>query len=314
MSVAGDVSGFGIGLVGLVGNRNAGNVTGSLSIGGTYSGGSGLQIGTSGGAGTADGTVSVGGGISDVSFVLVGGGGGDPNATGDSIGHLDVLAGGAQGNGTSNFSIGTASGPGNATATATVTGGIAGFQDVTVGRTFTGTSGNATGTLTLIDGGLQATDLRVGVSDGSGSATGVLDLNDNLATIVDTILLSDGSTLMLGIDGFLRGLDYGAIDTGLALLDGILEIDFSFSPVAGVFDLIVSGSSNGITGDFDTVSILGLDPGTLVSHGIVVDGGVERYRLQIGDGTPVGVPAPGGLALIAPGLVFFMMLRRRKVA
>jgi hypothetical protein len=119
---------------------------------------------------------------------------------------------------------------------------------------------------------------------------------------------------MLGIDGFLRGLDYGAIDTGLALLDGILEIDFSFSPVAGVFDLIVSGASNGITGDFDMVSILGLDPGTLVSHGIVVDGGVERYRLQIGDGTPVGVPAPGGLALIAPGLVFFMMLRRRKLA
>ena len=103
-------------------------IIGDLTIGGTYSGGNGLQIATAGGAGIATGSAQVGVGVSDVSFVSVGGGGGDPDATGSSVGQLAILAGGAQGTGGSfsNFSVGTTNGPATSLGTAVVQGGIVG--------------------------------------------------------------------------------------------------------------------------------------------------------------------------------------------
>ena len=307
--VAGDVSGFLIGLVGSTGLRSSGNATGDLTIGGTYSGGSGLQIATAGGAGIATGSAQVGAGVSDVSFVSVGGGGGDPNATGSSTGQLAILAGGAQGTGGSfsNFSVGTTNGPATSQGSATVQGGISGFQQVNVGVTFDGTAGSATGLLTLVDGGIQTGVLEAGSSNGTGTAQGTLDIGSNLVTVADSMLLGGGATIELDIDGFLRGIDYGAFDVGSAVLDGALEVMFSFTPSSGIFDLIVSEALNGIVGDFGSVSVLGLEPGTAYSAGIVTDqvGGmdVEIYRLTVGSGQPMPAPAPGTLVAMLAGLI-----------
>jgi hypothetical protein len=195
--------------------------------------------------------------------------------------------------------------------TATVTGGIGGFETVAVGTTFSSlASGNATGILNLIDGNLMSSTLQVGVSTGTATAIGTVNFNDNLAVISDTMTLGDGSTIQFDIDGFLRGIDYGAVDADTAFLDGILDVLFSFTPVAGIFDLILSDSLNGILGDFNAVNIMGLAPGTLFTHGIVIDNNVEIYRLEIGSSIPV--PEPSMLLILAPGLMIIAIARRRR--
>ena len=84
-----------------------------------------------------------------------------------------------------------------------------------------------------------------------------------------------------------------------------------------VFDLIVSDSIDGITGDFGNLSILGLDPSYSVTAGTVIDdlgaGQVEIYRLQIDrDAILEQVPEPEALLLTAFGLAGFGFARRRR--
>lgn len=158
--------------------------------------------------------------------------------------------------------------------------------------------------MTLLDGGIQTGVLEVGSSNGTGLPQGTLDTGDNLVTVASAMTLGDGAALQLDIDGFLRGIDYGPFNVGDAIPDGMLEVMFSFTPSSGIFGLIVSDTPVGIAGDFDSVSVLGLDPGTVYTRGIVVDqvGGMdaEIYRLTIGSGqlgaekcnAPPGRPEP----------------------
>src|SRR5690606_14300874 len=83
---------------------------------------------------------------------------------------------------------------------------------------------------------------------------GELALENSLLSVGNVFTLGAGSTLRLDINGLLRGSQYGAIDTGLALLDGVLAIDLSDLDFAGdllVFDLLRSSDVDGIQGDFD---------------------------------------------------------------
>ena len=196
---------------------------------------------------------------------------------------------------------------------ADITGGIDEFTFISIGVVRGSNSlGIAAGDLTVTGGPVNGDFLNVGVSEGLGSATGTLALDEVLATITDTMTLGGGSTLRLAMDGTNRGTDYAAIDADLAFLAGSLEVDFTFQPVAGVFDLIISGSSSGIVGDFTSLSVTGLAAGTMYTSGIVLDsfgsGDVEVYRLTIGD--VVSVPEPGTHWLLAFGLLTLVSAAR----
>ena len=307
LTVAGNVSGFGIAGVGLVGFGNAGNATGNVTIGGSFEGNL-LQIGTSSGSGDAVGTVEVGTGIGSVGLVVVGGNGSSASSgTPSAVGELIVNAGGIQGTG-SDMRIGTNSAPGSAVGTVTVDGGISNFDNVEVGRTaFDAAAGTASGALTLTNGGLSATNLKVGVTEAPSSAiaTGVLDINDNAVVITNDLLLGDGSNVMLDIQGL---SDFGNFNVGGGVLGGVLDVDFFFTPTIGdFFDLIVSGSLNGLSGGFDSVNITGLAPATPITFGVALNSSnVEVYRLQIGE-AGANVPVPGTLLLFLPGMVALLM-------
>ncbi|MCL4801093.1 MAG: PEP-CTERM sorting domain-containing protein [Burkholderiales bacterium] len=317
VSVDGNVSGFFLTLVGSSGFASSGNATGDLNVGGSLQGGANLLVGTSAGSADAVGIAVIGNGISDIGLVNVGTSGSSANtATASATGELSVLAGGIQGTG-SDLRIGVTTGPGTAMGTVTVTGGISNFSDVRVGNVqlslAAADSGPATGSLSLIDGGLSATNLVIGVTEApnTATATGTFDLNKNLAEVADTLTLGNGATISLDFEGFLRGVEYGAINANQAILDGTLELNFLFQPAFGVFDLIVSGSDTGITGDFDSVQFFGLADGTLTNFGIVLDQGVETWRLQIG---PAQIPEPGTLIAVTTALVLLGLTRRRRAS
>ena len=270
LSVAGNISDFS--LLDIGSSAGSGSATGKVTVGGSYlgTGRSSLSIGiTVTALGTGDGMAEFGTGISGVDKVQVGTAFG--GTTQSATGVLDVLAGGVQSVAPfSLFGVGRTLGDALGMGTSTITGGISGFRTTDVGVVAGMATGNATGSLILIDGDLMGTNLNVGTSDGTG--TGTFNLNGNLAVLSDTMTRGDGSTIQLDIDGILRGIDYGAIDTNTAILDGSLDVLFSFDPMPGVFDLIVSDLLNGIIGDFDAVNIMGLAPGTLVTCPLVRSG------------------------------------------
>lgn len=123
-----------------------------------------------------------------------------------------------------------------------------------------------------------------------------------------------GSTIMMEIAGYDRGISYDSFDIfGNLMIDaGVsLDIDFldMFTPNSGdMFDLaLVSG---GITGAFDflpefwTMSIVGL-----VNN---LDGFNQSLRLTYMDGNGASVLAPGILPLFLFGLFGLVLMRRRR--
>ncbi|MCP5306556.1 MAG: PEP-CTERM sorting domain-containing protein [Chromatiaceae bacterium] len=323
LTVSGDVADFTSLQVGVTGLGSTGNAVGGLNVGGTLSrtpGGGFISVGTVAGAGQSSGALSVTNGISGFASIGIGNGSADPNATGSTTGTLDVLAGGVHSgapNGVS-FEVGNTNAHGTAVGTANVTGDITGFGQIEVGNVRGNNStGTATGQLGVGGGPVTASSMRVGVSEGGiGIATGIVSLDHTLVTLDTGLTLGDGSTLQMAIDGNNRGVDYAAFDAATAALDGILEVLFSFDPLSAVYDLIVSDSINGITGDFDSVSIFGLGIGTTYSYGIEIAniGGtdVEVYRLRVGEMNGTTVPEPGALLLLIAGLSGVLIVRSRR--
>jgi len=290
LTVAGTVDAFEDFFIGRVSSGASGDATGVFTIQSgdvTSDGTSGPLVGFSAGSGNADGTMMVGGDALNMEGVTVG----SAVSSGDATGNLTV-DGMFENTGILNgLRVGKTTDAGIADGIMEVGGGITAADIIEVGQVGSGATGNATGALTA-RGGFSANTLTVGTSAGTGQAKGLVDLKSSLGTVSDTLTFGMGSILHLDIDGFDRGLLYGALDAEMAVLDGILNLFFGFVPVAGVFDLIVSGSATGITGDFDAVNFYGIAPGTLATYGVVMDMGVEIWRLEIGAGDPIPEPPP----------------------
>lgn len=285
-----------VGASGIGSNANA-IATGEFTVlsGGVTSGGDEpLAIGLVQGLGNAFGTANITGsvtGFEDVEVGLVT----KTDRSGFASGVLNIWSGGLAGESFINnndLSIGRTFGDGSAVGIAMVNGGVSNFENAYIGFVENAAEGNATGALDLINGDMIVQNLIVGTNAGPGEAIGRLDVNDNLLTVTDNAAFGNGSTLAFNVDGVLRGIDFGAADVGFAILSGILELNFSFQPVAGIFDFIISDTVNGLLSDFDDVFIYGLNPGTLATYGVVVDGGVARWRLEIGQGGPIPAPPP----------------------
>jgi len=292
--------------------------TGQLTVGGNLdvAAGSQLFIGTTFGsdrdgafASQATGVVQIGGTLrilGDPSFMAIGTTT-DGVANGSlSVGALDMGAAAR----INSLSIGT-SGAGQATGALS-----AGSGTLRVGNLFLGntTTGSADGTLQLQTANFVADNVLAGsgaggtahislrdstatIADAFTLSNGDLLLDNSLMTVANGLTLGAGATLNIDIDGLLRGSEYGAIDAGLATLNGVLAIDFSdLVPLAGtmVFDLLRSGAIDGILGDFASVTFIGLQSGYSVLAGIELDG-VEVYRVRVASQS---VPEPGTWALL----------------
>ena len=156
-------------------------------------------------------------------------------------------------------------------------------------------------------------DSTATITDGFVLTNGDLLLDNSLMTVANAFALGAGAALNIDIDGLLRGSEYGAIDAGLATLAGVLAVDFTdFVPLGDsiVFDLLRSGSIDGIVGEFDSFLYTGLLSGYSVFAGVELDG-VEIYRLRL---TRQGVPEPTTWALMVFGLMGVFAVRRVRVS
>jgi len=136
----------------------------------------------------------------------------------------------------------------------------------------------------------------------------------------DFLSLGTGALLEIGIEGTARGLQYGALDVYGGVLGGRLQVDFGFTPSfdEGIFDLIVSGTTDGLSGAFSTIDIVGLDPAFRAWTEFAVDsvGGtdVEIFRLHVAR-AEVPVPEPPTALVLIPtgvaGVGFLFRARRR---
>jgi hypothetical protein len=276
-------------------------------------GGFEFAVGGTNGPGNVDGIVTVAGGVSGYSLVDIGYSR-QNNTTGEADGRLEITSGGLSGNGTNNLIIGRAAGSGFAFGAVSVTGNVNGFLDIEVGFAEAGSTVNAGGLLELFDSVTTADNMRVATDEGAGAALGLVVLERSLIDLAGDLTLGPASGLIFRLDGLQRGTQYGAIDAENAALDGLANIRFEFTPSFGTheFDLIVSGTSNGILGDFDAggVSITDLPAAFTATTGIVLDqvGGqtVEIYRLTIS-----AVPEPT-TALLACLAALAILARRRK--
>ena len=327
--------------IGTAGNGTA-NASGLVEVtGGNVVLSSDLNIGTNTGSADslADGTLRISNGNLEVDGLVTVGQVSGVAGTKQSVANLQVSDGQLA---TGLMRVGNVIGAGSTNASATFhnvsgqvdalqvgeafnpagspNGHVAMTQSVLDAREFVAigfsSSGNGNGSMTLTDSRLN---VGVGTDTGGlfgrvfiGAAPGDIaqvDLERSLIDAAGALTMGDGARLGMSIGGGVRVDDYAAIDAQSAFLGGQLFIDFDFTPLLNsmVFDLIVSGSIDGIFNDFDSVNIAGLVAGYSASTGIeIIDVGgnqVEAYRLRI----TRDVPQPGTLWLMAIALLGYAL-------
>ncbi len=300
----------------------SGNASGQMTVAqGNVSAPGGLFVGYPSGASpkSADGMFSLTSGRLAAGSVAVGQRAGAGTVTGDV--RLSNVVGQV-----TSIQIGE-----NFNAAATVSGVISVANPVLTVEKFVavGSSlgGAGNGSLSLVDSRLNVgaaagtpsleDDMFVGIGTGG---TGLLSLTRSLVDVGDFLSLGTGALLEIGIEGTARGLQYGALDVYGGVLGGRLQVDFGFTPSfdEGIFDLIVSGTTDGLSGAFSTIDIVGLDPAFRAWTEFAVDsvGGtdVEIFRLHVAR-AEVPVPEPPTALVLIPtgvaGVGFLFRARRR---
>jgi len=184
---------------------------------------------------------------------------------------------------TNDFLAGEVSGDGSTFASISV-GAVENFGRIRVGVVAVGT-GDAFCTLDTVYG-VDGAVLEVGTQrSGSGTPDGRFSADRGLSE-VGTLTLGANAEVTTDINGPMRGSEddrgYHAFDVTSATLDGELNIQFNYIPNGGdTFDLIRSGSIDGIQGNFAKVNASGLNNGLGIQTSIVIDGGVEVFRITI---------------------------------
>ena len=224
----------------------------------------------------------------------------------------------------SSLNIGTSASGGQAQGSLIVGGGTLRVGNLQIGTT---TGGTASGELVLDGATLEANSVLAGFGAGASAQlsfvnasadilddltllSGELSLQRSLISVGDLLTFGDDANLRIGIDGLARGSEDGAIDAVHAILAGMLTADFSafaFAADSMVFDLIRSGSADGISGDFGTLAFIGLAPGYVATAGVELDS-VEVYRLHV---ARTSVPEPGTCVLFGIALAGLAFSRRK---
>jgi hypothetical protein len=311
------ITGGAVGVVSVGVSRGKGNAVGSVTAAGT--GFTSLAtVGTVDSDGAASGYLSVEGfgdsNVAQANSILVGG---SNRGAGTADGQMIVRSGGIDATSIHVGRLVGLSGVSNPPANASVTGILESTGDVTssssgtldssasgllvadaVGYANSKSGGHANGAWIMHEGTYTGKKLIVGVNHGASTVTGKIHL-DQMLIDVDDITLGDGATVELEIQGLLRGAEYSAIDATVAKLNGALAVQFVAPAQLGIYDLLVSGGLDGITGAFDAVSVTGLAAGQSAYWGVETTGGaspVEIFRLYV-------VPEPQTGVLVALGLV-----------
>ena len=197
-----------------------------------------------------------------------------------------------EGDGSGNLDIGVSLGSAPANGLVTNRRGLFASQtvkdyaDVRVG--VSGGAGDATGSLLSLSG-VGAERLIIGTHAGGGVGTGTLR-QERGASQLTTLTMGPGATLQVGVKGPVKGgasagpSGYATIDADNVELDpaASLIVELAYVPeTAQTFELIESATVDGIAGDFGTVEVRHLNQGYVATPGLVVDGGVEKYVLDL---------------------------------
>jgi len=110
----------------------------------------------------------------------------------------------------------------------------------------------ACGRIDLTDSTLQFSDSAIvgkhtDFSSGIGTPSGTVSLTRSTLVVSNDLTVGSDSTLVFDIGGTARGTAYGTVDAGTALLEGDIEVQFTYAPQPGdFFDLVVTASPTGM--------------------------------------------------------------------
>ncbi|MCR9096633.1 MAG: PEP-CTERM sorting domain-containing protein [bacterium] len=227
---------------------------------------------------------------------------------GHATGILDLAGGSIRGTSseTSLLTIGKVDDRGSAKGRLDFSGSIEGFASTEIGVALA--DGHADGAVALNGGSLSTQRARIGVAESDdGSARGALRLAGARVDVSGEMELGTGSELSIVLDHEPDAERSAVIRTGTSVLDGVLEVVFGPKTGLGVYPLITAEAPGGLSGGFDRIDVVGIDPSRTRFEIDTVSVGervVESFRVRV-------VPEPGTALLLGIGLAGLAASRRR---
>jgi hypothetical protein len=121
----------------------------------------------------------------------------------------------------------------------------------------------ASGRILAADSALKFSDtVNVGThtefSSGIGTPSGTVSLTRSTMIVSNELIVGSSGTLVFEVGGTSPGTEHGAVEAGTALLEGHVDVQFSYTPAPGdFFDLVVTGSPTGMMNQTPSFSFIG---------------------------------------------------------